>query len=153
MQTSSDTERVAATILALERAAIDRWNKGDVEGCLEVYAPDVTYFDPLTATRIDGWPAVAAYFRTIWAGKVRIPRYDIVNARVVTDGHVAALSYNLVNYAQGPDGSETLGMPWNATQIYRRTGDRWQVAHVHWSFTKHPAFAAMSPESAEAPQM
>lgn len=34
------------TIIALERAALDRWGKGDPKGFLETYAPDVTYFDP-----------------------------------------------------------------------------------------------------------
>jgi ketosteroid isomerase-like protein len=152
MENIADIDSVTATLLSLERAVLDRWNKGDVEGGLEIYAEDVTYFDPITATRIDGWSAVADYFRKFWAGKVRIARYDIVNPQVVTDGHVAALSYNLANYVQAPDGSEAVGTPWNSTQVYRRIGDRWRVAHVHWSFTKHPAFAAMSPESAEGPR-
>jgi hypothetical protein len=45
---------------------------------LEVYAPDITYFDPLTATRIDGYGAMEEYYRP-WAGKIRIARYDIIN--------------------------------------------------------------------------
>ena len=151
MKKNADADTVFVTILSLERAAMDRWNKGDVEGCLEMYAEDVTYFDPITATRIDGWSAVAEYFRTLWAGKVRIPRYEIVNPQLVTDGNLAVLSYNLVNYMHAADGSEALGTPWNATQVYRRAGDQWRVAHVHWSFTRHPAFANMSPEAAESP--
>jgi uncharacterized protein (TIGR02246 family) len=153
--TSQDTpphaaaEPIAAAVLALERGAMDRWNRGDVEGCLELYADDVSYFDPITATRLDGLPAVAAYFRSVWAGKVRIARYEIVNPQVVTDGTLAVLTYNLVNYVHAADGSETAGTPWNSTQVYRRTGDRWRVGHVHWSFTRHPAFASMSPEDAE----
>jgi uncharacterized protein (TIGR02246 family) len=148
---NADADALTTTILSLERAAMDRWNVGDVEGCLELYAEDVTYFDPITDTRIDGWPAVAQYFRTLWAGKVRIPRYEIVEPQVVSDGNLAVLSYNLVNYAHAPDGSEVLGMPWNATQVYRQRGERWRVVHVHWSFTKHPAFANMSPEATESP--
>src|SRR5512147_2730445 len=35
-------------ILALERRALDRWGKGDPGGFLELYAADITYFDPAT---------------------------------------------------------------------------------------------------------
>ena len=93
--------------------------------------------------RLDGRAAVAEYFRTVWAGKVRIDRYDIINPQVVTDGSMAVLSYNLVNYVQAPDGSEKIATRWNSTQVYRRTGDLWKVVHAHWSFTKHPAFDNM----------
>src|SRR5437660_4827467 len=55
MHTNTDT--VAEIIIALERQALDHWNRGDVEGQLRFYAEDVTYFDPITPTRIDGWPA------------------------------------------------------------------------------------------------
>lgn len=136
---TADVDTIAATILSLERGALDRWNKGDVEGCLEIYADDVTYFDPITAKRIDGLPAVSEYFRTLWAGELNIPRYEILSAQVVTDGNLAVLSYNLVNYVRAADGSETVGTSWNSTQVYRRAGDQWRVVHVHWSFTKHPA--------------
>lgn len=79
---TADVDRITKTLLSLERAAAERWNKGDVEGPLEIYADDVTYFDPITDTRIDGRPAVAEYFRGLWAGKVRVPRYEMLNPRV-----------------------------------------------------------------------
>jgi uncharacterized protein (TIGR02246 family) len=134
-----DTNNITDSILALERGALDRWNKGDVEGCIELYADDVTYFDPITERRLNGLPAVAEYFRTYFAGKLDIPRYEILNPQVITDGALAVLTYNLVNYVVSEDGSETAGTPWNSTQVYRRAGDQWRVVHVHWSFTKHPA--------------
>ena len=49
---------VTATIIAVERATLDRWGKGDPQGFLEVYAPDVTYFDPFQDKRIDGHDAM-----------------------------------------------------------------------------------------------
>ena len=42
----------------LERSALDRWGKGDPSGFLELYATEITYFDPLTATRIGGHQAM-----------------------------------------------------------------------------------------------
>jgi hypothetical protein len=50
----------------------------------------------------------------------------------------------ILNYFPGPDGSETEGTRWNSIQVYRRVGDQWCVIHVHWSFTKHPAFDNMA---------
>jgi hypothetical protein len=35
----------------MERAALDRWGKGDPEGYLELMARDVTYFDPTSSDR------------------------------------------------------------------------------------------------------
>jgi len=136
MHTNTDT--VAETIISLERQALDHWNRGDVEGQLRFYADDVTYFDPITATRIDGWPAVADYFRTVWAGKVNTPRYDMVNPRVVAEPDIAVLSYNLLNHLPGLDGSEIVGTRWTSTQVYRRTGDQWRVVHVTLVIHKAP---------------
>jgi hypothetical protein len=35
-----------ADVIATERAALDRWGKGDPDGFLSIYAPEVTYFSP-----------------------------------------------------------------------------------------------------------
>jgi hypothetical protein len=72
MKLNADVDTIAATILSLERGALDRWNSGDVEGPLEIYSDDVTYFDPITAVRIDGLPAMRDYFRRLYAGQIRI---------------------------------------------------------------------------------
>ena len=143
MQTNTDVNTITETILSLERHTNERWNSGDIEGSLDIYADDVTFFDPITEKRLDGREAVAEYFRTVWAGKVRIDRYEMLNPQVATDGSIAVLTYNLVNYVHAPDGSEKVTTRWNSTQVYRRTGEQWKVVHVHWSFTKHPAFENM----------
>lgn len=135
----ADPQKITETILAIEHRALQRWNKGEIEGPLDIFAEEVTYFDPITEKRLDGRSALAAFFRTFFAGKVSISRYQMLNPQVIASGDLAVLSYNLVNYIRAADGSEKEGTPWNSTQVYRRTGDRWRVVHVHWSFTKHPA--------------
>lgn len=144
------TEAQASTdhIIQLERAALDRWGKGDPSGFLELYASDITYFDPLTAVRIDGHPAMVNYYRP-WIGKIQIPRYEMLNAHVVIDGNLALLTYNLVNYINGANGGESVGSRWNSTTVYQRRGDTWKAIHSDWSFTRHPAFESMSPEASE----
>ena len=57
---AANVSRITETILSLELAINERWNKGDVDGALEMYSEDVTYFDPLTEVRLDGRKAVEA---------------------------------------------------------------------------------------------
>ena len=52
-------------ILQLERGALDRWGQGDPGGFLDVYGPGITYFDPVTAARIDGHDAMEDYYRPV----------------------------------------------------------------------------------------
>jgi|SRR5262245_11507332 len=138
-------------ILMLERSALDRWGKGDPGGFLELYAADITYFDPVTAARIDGHQAMVDYYGP-WAGKIRIARYEMLNPHVVVDGNMALLTYNLVNYIQDPQGAESVGSCWNSTTLYQQRGGTWKTIHSHWSFTRHTAFQNMSPEASERPQ-
>ena len=135
-------------ILMLERTALDRWGKGDPGGFLELYDTDITYFDPVTAERIDGHEAMVNYYRP-WIGKIQIPRYEMLNPHVVVDGDMAVLTYNLVNYIRDANGVEAVGTRWNSTTVYQRRGDTWKAVHSHWSFTRHPAFQNMSPEESE----
>jgi uncharacterized protein (TIGR02246 family) len=141
-------ESAANEILMLERRALDRWGTGDPGGFLELYAADVSYFDPLTAQRIDGHGAMASYYQP-FAGKIHIPRYEMLKPQVVVDGDMAVLTYNLVNVARDASGAESVGSAWNSTAVYRRRDGAWKTIHSHWSFTRHKAFQDLSPEASE----
>jgi uncharacterized protein (TIGR02246 family) len=130
---------VAEAIVALEHSAIERWNRGDVDGCLEIYADDVSYFDPVTEKRLDGRQAVERYFRAVYEGNIDIARFGFVEPQVIVAGDLAVLTYNLANFMKDGDGAETVGSQWNSTQVYRSDGEQWRVVHVHWGFTRHPA--------------
>ena len=147
------TRHISATtthddIISLERAALDRWGNGDPGGFLELYARDITYFDPITPERIDGHQAMVDYYGP-WAGKIRIDRYEMLNPQVVVGDDMALLTYNLVNYIRDDKGVESLGACWNSTTVYLRRDETWNTIHSHWSFTRHPAFQNMTPESSE----
>lgn len=142
VRTSSDQ------IVMLERAALDRWGNGDPNGFLELYAPDISYFDPVTTTRIDGHEAMVNYYRP-WIGEIHIDRYEMLNPQVVVDGNMALLTYNLVNYIQDAAGVESVGSRWNSTTVYQHRGDAWKALHSHWSYTCHPAFHTASPAASE----
>src|SRR4026207_1145588 len=64
------------TIIALERAAIDRWGRGDPQGFLETYAQDVSYFAPSEKHRTDGLAAMRDILLPI-TGKVKIDKYEM----------------------------------------------------------------------------
>lgn len=131
MNTSQNpAEAIAAEIIALERAALERWGQGDPSGFLEISAPDVVYFDPYLARRIDGRAALARYYEGI-RGKVSIARFELVNPAVQVIGDAAVLTFNYVSYAR--DGQPH---PWNCTEVYRREGGKWRIIQTHWSGTR-----------------
>ena len=123
----------ADEVIALERAALDRWGKGDPGGFLETYAPEITYFDPATERRVDGRDAMADYLRPI-TGKVKVARYEILGPKVQRHGDVAVLTYNLRSEAVQPDGKH-ITVQWNSTSVYVRMGRDWKTIHSHWSLT------------------
>jgi len=125
----SETPDAGTAILALERAALDRWGKGDPGGYLAITAPDCTYFDPFIERRVDGLTALRAYYEPI-AGKIHIDRDEILEPRVQIVGNAAILTFRFVSH--GSEGS----MRWNCTEVYRRAGESWQIIHSHWSPTQ-----------------
>jgi hypothetical protein len=124
-----DTQDAVATeIIALEKAALDRWGKGDPSGFLEICAQDVVYFDPFLKLRIDGLDALTTYYEQI-RGKIRIDRYELLNPFVHSDGATAVLTFNYVSW-----GSENESR-WNCTEVYRRDPAGWRIIQTHWSYT------------------
>ena len=127
-----DDTTITAAILALERAALDRWGKGDPEGYLEITASGVSYFDPFLESRVDGLPALKALYEPI-RGKIQIERDEIIAPRVQVVGDAAILTMRYVS--QGSEGA----MRWNCTEVYQRFGEDWRIVHSHWSFTQSGA--------------
>ena len=129
----------AEEIIALERAALDRWGRGDPEGFLGTYGPEVTYFDPFTPKRVDGLAAMRERYGPI-KGKVKVNSYDMIAPRVQGHGDVRVLSYNLVSRS-APAGDSVITTRWNSSSVYERVGGGWKVLHSHWSFTVPPTDA------------
>lgn len=126
---SENNQDIPALILAMERAALDRWGQGDPSGFLEISAPDVAYFDPYLEKRIDGLEALTQYYEKI-RGQVHIDRYELLNPLAQVCGDVAVLTFNYVSHtAESQD-------RWNCTEIYRRDGNQWRIIQTHWSYTQ-----------------
>ncbi|HEV3329377.1 MAG TPA: DUF4440 domain-containing protein [Bryobacteraceae bacterium] len=137
MRNLEEETTIPSKILALERAALDRWGKGDPGGCLELSAPDVTYFDPAVPRRIDGHDALRKYYAP-FTGKISVDRFEFVNPHIRVNGDMAVLTYNLVDHLRSADGTESIGTRWNVTEVYEQSGGGWKIVHTHFSYTERP---------------
>jgi len=118
------------TIIALEKAALEEWNKGNPSEYLAIYAEDITYFDPFQEKRIDGLDKMTAFYESL-RGKGSVERYEMIDPKVQATTDMAVLSYNLNSYA-----GDTV-YKWNCTEVYRLQEDgKWKIVHNHWSFIK-----------------
>jgi ketosteroid isomerase-like protein len=119
----------SAAVIATERAALDRWGRGDPSGFLEICAPDVAYFDDTLEERLDGLEALTRLYEAV-RGKIHLDRYELINPKVQLCGDGAVLTYNFVGHAGGQ------AHRWNCTEVYRQSSDGWRILHTHWSFTQ-----------------
>ncbi len=137
-QKRSSVENVTKEIISLERAALDRYEAGDPDGYLSLYASEVTYFDPMTELRLDGLKAMQE-----WLAPVRTmnrpftdKRYEMIGPKVQLYGDVAVLTFKLINYGKPPNKPEQQLARWNITEVYRRVDGKWVIVHSHFSFIK-----------------
>jgi ketosteroid isomerase-like protein len=121
---------ISSTIIAMERAALDRWGHGDPGGFLEICASDVVYFDPYQERRVDGIEALTKLYQT-YRGQVHIDRFELLNPVVQASSELAVLTFNYVSY-EGREESR-----WNCTEVYRRGQGHWRIIQTHWSYTLH----------------
>lgn len=133
---------VADAVVSLERGALDRWGKGDPNGFLEIYAPEVTYFDAGVERRIDGHAAMKEYLLPL-TGKIKVSSYEMIGTKVQQHGDIAVLTYNLRSEAVKPDG-KPVTVAWNSTSVFARSAAGWKVVHSHWSLTALPCASGIN---------
>lgn len=130
MKSTSENKRIPADIIALERAALDRWGKGDIKAFTDISAEEVTYFDTDTEKRVDGLEALKQLYLPR-AGKIKIERYDMLDPKVQVHGNTAVLTFNLIDHIPTSEG--LIEEQWNATEVYCRINEQWKIVHTHWS--------------------
>jgi ketosteroid isomerase-like protein len=126
-------EGVAAELLALESAAMERWRKGDPYGFTDISAPDVTYFDTGTPARLDGIETLKAECDKR-KGKIHYDVMEFINPIVLVHSDTAVLFYNFFSTTLNPDGSIKTRTPWNCTEVFAKIDGKWKIVHTHWSF-------------------
>ncbi|MBI4675079.1 MAG: nuclear transport factor 2 family protein [Chloroflexi bacterium] len=130
MTTATEAHSTAQQLIEMEDRALRRWCNGDPSGFLEISADDVVYFDPFQEQRIDGLPALTAYYESL-RGMVRAERFEIINPCVQLIGDAAVLTFNFVSY-----GGNENALRWNCTEVFRHSKGEWKIIQTHWSFTK-----------------
>jgi ketosteroid isomerase-like protein len=117
----------AGTIIQMERAAMERWARGDPDGFLDLSAADVSYFDPFTERRLDGIGALRSLYEQ-FRGKIGIDRFEMIDPRIQVACDVAVLTYRFESH-----GSEE-SRRWNTTEVYQKIQGEWKIIHTHWAF-------------------
>jgi uncharacterized protein (TIGR02246 family) len=123
---------VLGELMRLECGAMERWRKGDPWGFVELYAPDVTYFDTGTRRRINGKQAMITEYQRR-QGKIFYDVMDFIQPQLQVCGHMAVLFYRFLSTWLNPDGSVSKRTPWNCTEIYQNMDGNWKIVHNHWS--------------------
>lgn len=126
-------EGVLAELLCLERAAMERWRRGDPWGFAELSADEVTYFDTHTPRCIDGLRTLRAEYAR-QAGKVRYDVVEVLDPHVQLHGDAAVLSCQYVSTVLEPGGSVASRTPWNCTEVFVRRRNEWKIVHTHRSY-------------------
>ena len=118
---------VADTIIATEKAALEKWNHGDPSGYLDISANDVSYFDPSIEFRLDGLDNLKKYYEPV-KGQVRITRYEMLHPKVIATSEMAVLTFDLSSYEGDKEHK------WHCSEVYRLEPDKqWKIVQTHWS--------------------
>jgi len=125
----TETE-VAEKIIAMEKAALERWCKGDPSGFLEMSAEDVVYFDPFMEKRLDGLDKLKKLYESL-RGQVDAGWFEMLNPKVHVGENMAVLTFNFNSKVNDIESK------WNCTEVYRKETDgQWKIIQTHWSLTK-----------------
>lgn len=123
---------ISETIIALEKVALDKWNRGDPSGYLDLSAEDVTYFDPSTEQCIEGLDNLKKYYKPM-EGQINVSKYEMLNPKVTALNDMAVLTFSLNSYKADKV------FKWNCTEVYRLDSNgQWKIIHTHWSFFMEP---------------
>lgn len=117
-------------IINKERAALDRWIKGDTSGFVEIASDEITYFDPIIEKRITGIKEFSDYYAS-FNGKFSMQNYKLINPQVQLYGDTGILTFNFESTLN--DGKAD---KWNSTEVYHLVNGDWKLVHSHWSPTK-----------------
>jgi ketosteroid isomerase-like protein len=120
-------ENLETTIITMEKAALEKWLKGNPDGYLSIYAESFTYFDPIQ--RINGFEKIKEFYESL-RGSVQVEKYEMIDPIIQISGETAVLTYGLVTYS----GGNVIGE--NCTEVYQQQPDKqWKIIHSHWSLS------------------
>ena len=128
---SVEERRFAEYIIGLEKAALNKWFKGDTSGYEALWSKhSFSYFDAVVTERVDNHTTIAEFLKTI-EGKLFADSYHFCNARVQPGQDMAVLTYQL--FAK----TSLIDMEYNCIEVFQKEADgEWRVIHSTWSFIR-----------------
>lgn len=128
---TEEERKLAQHIIGLEKAALDKWFKGNTSGYEQLWSKrSFTYFDAVVEKRVDDHATVAEFLKTI-DGKLFADSYDFRNPRVQIGKDMAVLTYQLFAH------TTLIDMEYNCIEVYQKEEDgQWRVIHSTWSFIR-----------------
>lgn len=121
-------EEIQATIIALEKQALELWNNGNPDGFLELSSDDVVYFDPVFEKKFVGKKALEEYYEG-FRGKNKIDSYNMKEPIVQVMSECAILMYDYEARREGQS------YKMHCTEVYKLESlGQWKIIHTHWSF-------------------
>lgn len=130
-QNYTNEERILAEhIIGLEKAALDKFFKGDTSGFADLWSTrSFTYFDALVTERTDDHKTVMEFLKSIH-GKVFADSYEFRSPRVQAGKDMAVLTYQL--FAK----TNLIDQEYNVVEVFQNEGNEWRVIHSTWSFIR-----------------
>lgn len=127
----SSEERVLADhLIGLEKAALDKWFKGDTSGYETLWSTrSFTYFDAVVTERVDDHETIKKFLDSIH-GKLFAESFEFRSPRVQAVKDMAVLTYQLFSK------TNLIDMEYNVVEIFQKEGNEWRVIHSTWSFIR-----------------
>lgn len=127
---SKDKRELANHLICLEKAALDKWFKGDTSGYEALRSNrSFTYFDAVVTKRVNDKETIRAFLKSI-DGKLYAEYYEFLYPRMQASNDMAVLTYQL--YSK----TNLIDMEYNVVEVFQKEGDDWRVVHSTWSFIR-----------------
>lgn len=130
-QYTPEERELARHLIGLERAALDKWFKGDTSGYEKLWSQrSFTYFDGVATRRVEDHATITASLREI-DGKLFADSYDFRAPRLQFGNDMAVLTYQL--FAR----TSLIDMRYNCIEVFQLESDgQWRIIHSTWSFLR-----------------
>ncbi|MGE8428710.1 MAG: DUF4440 domain-containing protein [Sphingobacterium sp.] len=128
---NEEEEKIAAHIIGLEEAALEKWFKGDTSGYAQIWSKkSFTYFDAVETKRLEDYASMADLFKRV-EGKLSANSYEVRSPRVQLGVDIAVLTYQL--FAR----TNILDMEYNCIEVFQKEEDgKWYAIHSTWSIIR-----------------
>lgn len=131
---SEEQRKLAEHLIALERAALDKWFNGDTSGYRQLWSrKNFSYFDGVKDKRVDTHADICEALLPV-EGQLAADRYDFCCPRVQCGEDMAVLTYQL--YAKTQLFGKSFDMRYNCIEVFQKEEDDWRVIHSTWCFIK-----------------